>query len=72
MFNMYHYMINKIFGLNYYESDIDQFLRIFDLDATCSVSQNRERKKYAHIYRLRDQVAPQEENNPPSKLWTYF
>lgn len=50
-------MINlrKLLGLEYFTSEIDQFMMDFDQShPQLSSSQRREKEKYARIYQLRD------------------
>jgi hypothetical protein len=47
--------IRSILGLDYYTSEIDQFMKNFDkTHPNLSASQRKEKVKFARIYQLRD------------------
>jgi hypothetical protein len=53
--------LKEFFGLNYYISELDQFLTHFDREnPKLSASQRKEKEKFARIYRLSDNPNPAE------------
>lgn len=62
--------LRKFLNLNYYTSDLDQFLSKFRRDRQrLSASQATEQKKYDRIFEQRDQISTQ----PPKKtFWSNF
>lgn len=62
--------IKKLLGLEYYTSELDQFLADFDGTHTkLSASQRMEKAKYARIYQLRDNF---DQQSPVGSLWDNF
>jgi GH35 family endo-1,4-beta-xylanase len=62
--------IKNLLGLNYYVSELDQFLEAYEkAHPKLSSSQRQEKEKYARIYELRDKAS---ENPSKKSLWDQF
>lgn len=62
--------IRSILGLDYYTSEIDQFLKNFDkTHPNLSASQRKEKEKFTRIYQLRDDPKAHEINDD---FWDNF
>lgn len=62
--------IKEFLGLSCYVSPLDQFLNEFDkTHPKLSLSQQREQKKFARIYKLRDYPTQPE---TPENFWEKF
>ena len=63
--------IKKLLNLEYYTSQIDQFLAKYSQDhRQLSESQLKEKKKYERIFNMRDQAEP--ETAQTEKIWDKF
>ena len=63
--------LRKFLNLNYYTSDLDQFLSKYRRDhQRLSDSQATEKKKYDHISKLRDQEVSSTADN--KTFWSKF
>ncbi len=61
--------IRAFLGLEFYISELDQFLNNFDRNHKLSAAQESERKKYARIHDLRDHAKP---HQTKPGLWDKF
>lgn len=62
--------IKELLNLTYYTSKIDEFLSDFDKNnPKISISQRKEKEKYARIFALRDNP---EERDAKQDLWDQF
>ncbi len=63
--------LRAFLGLNYYTSELDQFLTEFDHShPTLTLSQRKEKEKYQRIYKLRDN--PNAQKQEQDTLWDQF
>lgn len=67
---MFQFNIREFLGLNFYESDLDLYLKNFDEETPqLSCSQSNEVNKYKRIFLLRDKAIPQEKKKT---FWDKF